>query len=163
MCQQDVYCPVILPCNHYLCINCVDNLISQNICQKCPACDGQCTNLAEIKSNYKLSKIKDYGFNIGDTVWFYSGRGHNWLYGKEHCIKLNQAYNLYVNKQTFLHTIEIQIFINNNYQTYIIDFDNMCQYPNTNMNIKRKIGYFKLSCHSVFIDNDIVGVSGQKF
>ncbi len=162
-CQVDVDFPVILPCNHYLCINCADDLISQNICKNCPTCNGQCDILAEIKPKYYyLAGLKNYGFNIGDTVWFYGGRKHNWLYNKEHCIKLNQAYSLYINQQTFSHTTEINISVNNNYQTYIIDFDNMCQYPNNNMDKKRQIGYFKLSYDNAFIDNNIAGISGQK-
>ncbi len=50
-CKQDAYWPVILSCNHYLCISCVNNCVNNKI-SKCPRCDRQCTNLREIKSKY---------------------------------------------------------------------------------------------------------------
>lgn len=106
---------------------------------------------------------RDHDMHVNDTLWFYGGRNdNNWLYNKPHCIKLTQAYNLYMDGHTNNSTTQIQVFQNNNNKIYIIDFEKMVQYPIDDRKRKRNIGMFKLQGIEDFESNQIVGISGMR-
>ena len=82
-----------------------------------------------------------------------SSNSHNWLYTRQQSIQLIQAYEQYKTIDD-LSEIHMQIIINNNPKTYVIDFVEMVQYQQNDMNRIRNA--------SKLTTNKIIGITGKR-
>ena len=156
-----------LSCVHEICMECMETLIDENKYTQCPTCHNVLTKtLHQIYSDFlgnPLAKLSCYhDIRVGDELWYYGGNGHNWLYSKDQCVIINNAYDEYENDDGAT-KVELQIQMGNIVQTCIIDFDTDTQYLKTSPNKKRPISHFEFTDLSDFENNKIVGIAGKKF
>lgn len=156
-----------MSCKHLICVPCMEDLINQNNYEKCPSCNSVLTrNIQKIFLEFisnPISKLNYYhNININDRVWYYSGNGHNWLYSNENNCQLNQAFDKYEEiKEDSLSQTQIQLSINNEIKTYVIDFELMVQYQKDNPSKARDVLNFKLTSKNDLKKNKIIGVAGK--
>ena len=149
-------------CNHIICLTCTEELIKSNKCNHCPFCNNMLSkNLTILFTEYLNNPITKLGYyhNIhqNEMLWMYHGNGHNWIYSHENCLQLEEAYQKYQDTDEYL--IELQV--GNPPETYIIDFDNMQQYPKKSPKHKRMISSFQFKNINDLKKNKIIGVAGK--
>lgn len=179
---------LILSCGHHTCLKCADILINSNKTINCPTCQIQLTiNIKKLLASALLDPLKKLNFyhniSIGDILWGYRGSGHNWLYSKENCDIIENAYQQFENTSDNdehgdesddensdengendginKNTVEIIINMNGSNKIYVINFDKQIQYPKNTPHYKRKIFTFTLKSKRDLEKNKIIGVAGQ--
>ena len=157
-------------CNHTICLECIETSINENDYNNCLVCKAILPkNLHKMFKDYldnPLNKLSYYhNMVLGDTLWYYEGNGHNWLYSKEHCIEIEEAYAIYDDDEsdnvTPPDSLEIQINIGGKIDIYVINFSILKQYSKNSPTKKRNISCFKLNTINDLKKNKIVGVAGQ--
>jgi len=185
VCQSDSQ-ELRLSCSHYVCPTCANNMINENQYVSCPKCGIICQEdiktLFDIYISNPINKLFfNYGFAIDNVLWTYSGfRENKWLYDKKQCSMIEDAYKKYLNlsdselstespettsEETSSNNSEfnIDITINGNTVTYILNFENMKQYPINDNTKKRNLCRFTLYSYDDITENNIIGVAGKKF
>lgn len=149
-----------ISCHHSICMDCMEQLIDDGLYKNCPACQSPLAkNLHKIFSEFLINPVSKlsyyYDFNIGDKLWCYAGNGHNWLYTKDQCDKINRAAD--DDDPTF----DLDIQVGNHVETYVIDFDVEIQYQKNNPDKKRSIWCFTFHSLADLKKNKIIGVGGK--
>lgn len=165
-----------ISCNHYICLDCAQLLIDNNDYKTCPLCKNTlATNLHTIFADFLISPvgklIYHYDFLINDTLWYYAGNNHNWLYSKEDCNILNNAFMEYQDKvddtsdsDSISEDIsKCELTVGPNSETYVIDFNKEIQYPKKFPNKVRTVSNFVFNNMNSIDNKKIIGVAGQKF
>jgi len=152
-----------MSCSHHICLDCADNLVDQGLVYSCPGCGillieklGQLFEQAMSNPMTRLSYC--YEFSEGDRVWCYGGNQHNWLYSKEHCDLINEGYDEDGDDPYF---VNIDIDVNGNVITYVIDVTNGEQYPENAPQKVRPVTNFILDRENLAL-HKIIGVAGTK-
>lgn len=153
-------------CNHTICLECSEAAINASEYKTCPICNVNLNKtIHKLFTDYlanPVNKLRYYhDINIGDMLWYYNGNGHNWLYSKEHSAQIEDAYDEYTNDTDSPSTVDIDIQIGNQVQTYVIDFKNNNQYSKKDPNKKRGVVCFKLNTLNDLKKNKIIGVAGN--
>lgn len=152
-------------CNHTICLECIESLIEAKDYTHCTICQGLLQkNLHKMFTEYLANPLNNlqycHDMVCDDILWYYEGNGHNWLYSKENCIDIDDAFQKY-NQDDGPSTLEIKIDLNGKSETYIVDFENKKQYPKNAPNKKRGISYFKLKSINDLKKYKIIGVAGK--
>ena len=159
-------------CNHFICLGCSEELTNSNKYTTCPVCQSDLKeDLKAIFSRAMKNLITKldycYQMQVEDILWYYCGNSHNWLFSRNHCEILNNAFIEYA-KDKQKTTVEIQLetlsateTVPAGGETYVIDFTSLCQYPKNNPKKKRTVSYFKLKGASDLRKNKIVGIAGK--
>ena len=173
-----------MSCSHAICLDCMCSLIDDHNHKTCPSCHTVLTKsmrvlISDYAGSLKMNTLsQQYGMNINDTLWAYSGNKSNWLYNKENCDQINDALDEYLAAQNNDHLnsdssekseesnedlskTEIQINTGSNTQTYVIDFTNQIQYPKNDASKCRTVFCFVLTSAKDLKKCNIVGVAGK--
>lgn len=154
-------------CNHFLCLSCMEKAIETGEYKKCLICNIDLTkNIHKLFTDYLVNPMNKLSYyhdiHTGEMVWYYEGKGHNWLYSKEHCRELEDAYQLYEDSDDGENeTCEIEIPIGSGTEVYVINFSSLTQYPKNDPSKKRKISCFALNSISDLRHNKIIGIGGK--
>jgi len=167
-CAYLSYHIIKLSCNHQFCLDCCHEFV-KNDQPTCPKCQTPSPNDFRMLVNKYLSNPVNklsylYNISLGSTLWAYTGRNQKWLYSKEILEQIEAAYIEFVQStDETLSQVEIEIIANNNPEIYVIDFNDMVQYPK-NVNHKyRKIIRFTFKTGNELERYNIVGIAGRSF
>lgn len=127
------------------------------------------------------NKVKHlYGLNDANAsqlLWYYKGNNKNWLYTPYQTTLINQNFtrnqqNVQSNSDSEVseelevsdnfELFQIDVIIGQETKTYVIDLNNMVQYPLGSPNNRRSIDFFNYDSDSLK-RYKIVGISGQYF
>ena len=156
-----------MSCGHLVCMACIETLIDENNYKACPSCHNILTkNLHKLYSDFLADPVAKLSYfhniNIGDILWLYGGNSHNWLYSKEHCDLLNEAFENYeTSNDSNVSTKELQIQMETHVETYVINFDTQKQYPKNTPDKKRNISSFTFNSLSDLKKKKIIGIAGK--
>ena len=152
-----------LSCGHILCEFCIQKFIGQTQSDFCPKCSvSLASNMQTLLMTHKKSNSS---FNPGDILWTYEGRnGNQWLYTKDQCDLIESSFTQYeMHDSDTLMDISLFTLDINPGNSYILDFEEMVQYPSNDSTKKRSLNRIIYGSEDDIVDNNIVGISGKKF
>lgn len=162
-CECGVYSQFLikLECKHLICADCAGTFVSENNFKKCPSCG--ITLSKNIEKHYRdyisnplINLITNHSINIGEFVWAYSGgSGHYWLYCADHIKQLEEADS---NGDSL---VELEIALPSGTEIYVVDLDQMKQYPKNSPSKKRFVTKFLLQSKKDLSKNKIIGINGK--
>jgi hypothetical protein len=186
ICQTDIMLMDSLSCSHTICFACAaQTFIPPNNSGSCPACGFILTT--DIKTMYDefvkvpMNKLRlEYGFTVNDVLWTYGGYGGNkWLYTRKQCADIEEQYKKYTDSDSSTESelgssddsfglddtsrMTLQLNIGGNMIEYVLDFENMCQYPKADTYKTRNLNRIPLITYDDITNNKIVGIGGKKF
>jgi len=188
ICKIDMMLLTPLSCSHTLCFICAAGTFNPpNNGDSCPTCGLiLMTNIKTLYDEFMkipLNKLQfEYGFTVNDILWTYKGYGENqWLYTRKQCIDIEEQHKKYVDcdgstesdlvsssEDSFgldddTSKMTLKIDISGNITEYILDFENMNQYPTSDIYKKRSLNRIQLFTYDDVTNNKIIGVGGKKF
>uniref|UniRef100_A0A6C0C9Q2 RING-type domain-containing protein n=1 Tax=viral metagenome TaxID=1070528 RepID=A0A6C0C9Q2_9ZZZZ len=187
ICKTDMMLMDQLSCSHTICFVCAaQTFVPPNNSGSCPACG--LILATDIKTMYDefikvpLNKLRlEHGFMVNDILWTYGGyNGNQWLYTRKQCVDIEEQYQKYADCSSSTEsdlvsssddsfglddtsTMTLQLNVGNNTVEYVLNFENMSQYPKADASKTRSLTRIPLMSYDDITNNKIVGVSGKKF